>query len=219
MNKWGIKSFILLLVIFLQSGCMTMNTTMEIKDDKSMTITIEELIDSSKVNKNIPYFSLDLIKEYESFGFLNKEYKYDDLLGHKLTRTYDNIDSVSTEAKLDPIEATENILSKNGNIFNIKKGLFYNTYKASFNYKQYIEDIKRITEANNEDLSKLNLNFTLKLPNKAISNNATSTSGKTYNWKLLNLEDDTIDFEFRIYNKLNIAAFVVLILLLIGYFL
>lgn len=66
-------------------------------------------------------------------------------------------------------------------------------------------------------LSNMDLKFEVNLPYKSISSNATTNNDKNLTWNLLSLKDNTIEFEFELYNYTNIAIIgaVILVLLII----
>lgn len=66
-------------------------------------------------------------------------------------------------------------------------------------------------------LSSMDLTMKVKLPYKALSNNATlvENDGKTLTWDLMNFEKKAIEFEFEIYNTTNIIIVVAVGILVI----
>ena len=68
-------------------------------------------------------------------------------------------------------------------------------------------------------MSNMEMKFVVKLPYKAISNNATSVDndGKNLTWDLTKTSDlENLEFEFALYNTTNIIIFVVLGVVVIG---
>lgn len=68
-------------------------------------------------------------------------------------------------------------------------------------------------------MTNLDMKFTVKLPYKAISNNATTVSddGKELNWDLTKASEiEYLEFQFSLYNTTNIIIFVVLGVVVIG---
>lgn len=71
-------------------------------------------------------------------------------------------------------------------------------------------------------MSSMDLTMKVNLPYKALSNNATlvENEGKTLTWDLMSFHDETIEFEFEIYNTTNIiivvaSGILVLVLLIV----
>ena len=197
-----IKIVVLSLLLLCVTGCMDFNAEMEIRKDKSMTLSIMELVDNDLVKSDLPYFSDEDVKRYKESGFTTSNYVVDDRVGHLLTKEFTNIDEVSTVDQLQSKQATKNLLESDQPIFTIKKGIFVNKYYATFNVSDFVERL-------NVDQSKLSgasLDFTLNLPYKAMANNASETynNGKKLVWNLNDLKTDQIYFEFKLYNLTNV---------------
>lgn len=106
---------------------------------------------------------------------------------------------------------------------------FTNTDTDEDNYDyDYIDESDDIDSSmTNDELSEsleqymksMDLKFSVKLPYKAISNNATSTkdSDKELTWNLAELKDGQyVEFTFSLYNVSNIAITLVIILVIVG---
>ena len=196
--KVTLLSFILIFV----TGCMDLSAEMEIKKDKSMTFSISEMVDSEMANEDLPYFKDSDIKKYKESGFTVSNYIIDDKSGHSLSKDFTNIDEVSSSKQLSSHESTKALLGDGVYIFTVKKGIFKNKYYAAFNVKEFIDYVNKDTA----DMSNAKLEFSLILPYKAITSNATSVTnhGKKLEWNLGNLDTDQIYFEFKLYNLTNI---------------
>lgn len=197
-----LKILVLSYLLIFVTGCMDFNAEMEIKKDKSMTLTITEMVDSNYANSDIPYFNDSDIKKYKDCGFETYTNTVDDMTGHVLSKKFSNIDNVSSTEQIPSKDATKALLGDGNYIFTVKKGIFRNTYYATFNVKDFVSRFN----TNNVSLDGVSLDFKLRLPYKAITSNATNTSsnGKTLDWNLSNLETDQIYFEFRLFNLTNI---------------
>ena len=131
-------------------------------------------------------------------------------------------------------------------LFKKESGFLRDTYTAKFKYKlntadYYIEDensnvLESIDNTDEEDISsegesynnligEMEFSFNIKLPYKALSNNASEVSknGRNLKWNIVLDEEKDIEFKFCIYNMTNvlllgggiILLFVVLIILII----
>ena len=197
-----LKVLVLSYLLIFVTGCVEFNAEMEIKKDKSMTLTITEMVDSEYKNSDVPYFNESDIKKYKNYGFDTYNNTVDDMTGHVLTKKFSNIDTVSSTDQVNSKDATKALIGESDYIFTVKKGIFQNKYYATFNVKDFTDKL-------DIDSSKLNgasLDFKLRLPYKAITSNATTTSsnGKVLDWNLSNLETDQIYFEFKLYNLTTI---------------
>ena len=129
--KKKFKIIISLFVIFLLTGCVNYDVTMQVNKDKSMNLTIIESTadeyfdeDSEEEKENL--------KQYEKAGFYIEKFKEDGKTGYKLTKKINNIDNVSTDAQINTEQMTDALFDENGSMFMIKKGFFKSTYKASY---------------------------------------------------------------------------------------
>ncbi len=197
-----IKIVVLSLLLLCVTGCMDFNAEMEIRRDKSMTLSIMELVDNDLVKSDLPYFSDEDVKKYKESGFSTSNYIVDDRVGHLLTKEFTNIDTVSTTDQLQSKLATKNLLENDQPIFTVKKGVFVNKYYATFN----VSDFVSVLNVDDSKLRTASLDFTLTLPYKAMANNATETlnHGKKLVWNLNDLKTDQIYFEFKLYNLTNV---------------
>ena len=134
-NKFK-KLLISSLVLLGLSGCVKFNTTMDIKNDKSMDYSVIYGMTSTLINDQ-QMLSDEEKKELESKGFKTENYKDDKYTGIKLTISFDNIDDVSTDNDTEfSLSKIADKSEKLENIFKVKKGLLKNTYTANFKFDQ-----------------------------------------------------------------------------------
>lgn len=134
-NKFK-KLLISSLVLLGLSGCVKFNTTMDIKNDKSMDYSVIYGMTSTLINDQ-QMLSDEEKKELESKGFKAEDYKDDKYTGIKLTISFDNIDDVSTDKDTEfSLSKIADKSEKLENIFKVKKGLLKNTYTANFKFDQ-----------------------------------------------------------------------------------
>lgn len=197
-----LKVLVLSYLLIFVTGCMDFNAEMEIKKDKSMTLTITEMVDVEYKNSDIPYFNESDIKKYKEYGFDTYTNTVDDMTGHVLTKKFTNIDTVSSTDQVNSKDATKALLGESNYIFTVKKGIFKNKYIAAFNVVDFVEKVN----SNKTSLSGAQVDFKLRLPYRVINSNATtvSSNGKNLDWNLSNLETDQIYFEFALYNLTNV---------------
>lgn len=130
------------------------------------------------------------LNELKEEGYKLEEFQDEKYTGYKITKKVNNIDDLigTPDFNLDDIDKIDNkkVFTKNGNIY---QG------------KIIVGDPTEIKEDENASQYGINViyNFTLKLPNKSISNNATTVSedGKTLIWNLSSGNISTIEFEFE----------------------
>ncbi len=130
-----IKYFILLLApMFLLTGCVKYNATMDIKKDKSMDFSITYALDTSLMGDK-ELLSDEQRKTLENQGFTITDYLSDNMKGFVISRHIKNIDLLSskndTEYSLSELGDKN---SDNNYIFKVKKGILKNTYTAKFKF-------------------------------------------------------------------------------------
>ncbi len=238
--KKKLQLFLMLSIVLFSSGCMKMEISLGINKDKSMDVTMIEAIDKQAMSQlggeaADTLLTDEDIKELESTpGVTVEEYKEDSLEGFKVTRRFSNIDDLSSEEEIDSdlsiLTDMENV-QEESYVFQIRKGLFKNTYKASFT--GMTEDVDSMTRG--EEISglegidpstltsQIDFTFAISLPYGSIYNNATSVEndGKTLVWNLMEFKEEAVEFEFELYNMqviyiaLGIAVTLILILVIL----
>lgn len=244
-----IKLSILTLLILISTGCVKANIELDIKKDKSMNFTIIEAYDKSLMESGNSEITEDKEKyeKYEDSGFYVQDYKDGNMVGYTISRQFENIDLISTEGEVIYELDIEKMSDSSKNMFSIKKGFFKNVYTAKMvfsgaddmtsdnqeNSNDENSDIEEETTIDGENpfgedfnyssmLSALDVKFSVKLPYKAISSNATivENDNKSLTWEVLKpTNNQTIDFEFALYNMTNIylvgAGVLILIVLFV----
>ena len=201
--------------LFLMTGCIKYNATMEVKKDKSMDFSIIYAMDMSSLDgmgDDISSSEEETIdeeqkKELEKQGYKVEDYKEGNYKGSKITVSFDNIDDVSKEDDFNlDLSGMLDKDSDNKHFFVVKKGFLKNTYKAvyKFDTNNSDEESSETTMDMTPYLKNMDLKFTVKLPNAANSNNATSVDGTTYTWDLTQQAKSDINFEFDMWNMTNV---------------
>lgn len=235
--KKSFKVLCLMLVAFMMSGCMKFNMNMDINSDKSMNLElIVALANEMMGSSNETNMDNSEIQKLKDNGFNVEEYSDDTMTGYTISTKINNIDDVSTEK--DTMFNLNDIFNgeKLSDIFTVKKGFFKNTYtvkigeEESTDMTNEFEDDLNSTYSNDSllatddaDLSMLlnsmDINFTINLPYKAISSNATNTEndGKTLVWQPTSASNSSsnIEFSFELYNMTNIYLMVGIVILII----
>ena len=212
------KKFLFLLVgLVLLTGCgMKGGYDLVIKSDKTLDFSffvayddemIQALMLTQSGGEEVPTYSDDDIWNFlESMngeapeGYTMERYDQDGYRGFKYEATnVGNIDEVTGEGT--PIDIIDMDSSTDDMIMFTKNG---NNYVSNIVYSP-------ISEAEGQEAS-IEIQFTVTLPTKPISHNATTVSddGKTLTWNLNGTESGTIDFEF------NFSSFPILMVSLIG---
>ena len=224
------KIGLMLCIMFLTTGCVKMNMTMEIHGNKSMELELIEAVDDSILESTGSTSITDNKKELEDKGYTVEDYKEDNKTGYKITKHFDNIDTVSSSEEID---TNVSDVVESDQFFTVKKGFFKNTYQInmkSVDYDSLGMDDAMDTDVNDNEvtgiddttgdgtldfgddfdyssmLSGMDVAFHINLPNKAISNNATKVenNGKNLTWDLMEFKGDKIELEFALYNMTNI---------------
>ncbi|MBR2678614.1 MAG: hypothetical protein IKE63_04275 [Bacilli bacterium] len=130
---------------FLLTGCVKFNANMDIKKDKSMDFSIIYAFDTSVFGEQEMLKDEDK-KNLEKQGFTVKDYSQNTMKGFSISRNVKNIDFISSDksTKYDLSGLLEN-KSKNNYIFEVKKGLLKNTYKAKLEFDASDSDLNNST--------------------------------------------------------------------------
>lgn len=227
MNK-KFKTFVGLCVLaLLSTGCVKYNAKMDIKKDKSINYEIIYAIQAS-LSDSGQVMDEEGVKELKDNGYTVENYNENGYTGFKISKKIKNIDDVCDTNEVT-FSLSDNVSKKDVKIFTVKKGLFKNTYKAKFSFdmdnsnlsigNNEDEDEDNINLSNNNDeededitstddnnmdmsqfTSSMDLKYTVNLPYKAKSNNATTVNngGKQLEWNLGT--NNTIEYEFELYN-------------------
>ena len=125
-----IKFLFIILMMFLLTGCVKLNMTMDIKSDKSMDLDILYAVDKNYMEgEDEELFSDEEIEEYKKAGYEVKDYAEGDYVGVILKKHVKNIDEVSKtdgSASFNLSNATDT--EEEESMFTLKKGFFRNVY-------------------------------------------------------------------------------------------
>ena len=133
MKRSKFKILVLSMLVVLLTGCVKMDVTMEVKNDKSMNLSMIYAV-SKELDEYSTSSDEEQIKEYENKGFYVEKYEEDGKTGYKITKQYKNIDEVSTEETLEKGDMTDALTGDKQYMFTVKKSFLKNTYTASYNF-------------------------------------------------------------------------------------
>ena len=219
-----IKYLLMIIAVsMLLTGCVKFNATMTINKDKSMEFSIIYAFDKTIFGEGNGLKEED-VKDAEKQGFTIKKYSEGNFEGFTLTRKINNIDEVSSES--DVIYNLSGMMEENTDnkyIFKVVKGDDKNTYYAKLKFDSSDSGLNTndtddttdaladenddlLTTGSNENSSlddNLDLSFSVKLPNSALSSNATTKekNDKNLTWKLNTNGEEYIEFAFELSNN------------------
>ena len=228
-----LKFLLGIVIIFCLTGCIKYNAVMDIKKDKSMDFSITYAMQKSmlEMSDDKSILSDEDKKNLENNGFSISDYSDDEMVGFIISKAISNIDDVSSSE--DVQYSLSNMMEANADqsrMFKVEKSKDKNTYTANFIFDASDSDLSDGEEETTEltdgvtieqteevdvetsgDLDKLgesltasmDLKFVVKLPDGAISSNATSKSkdGKELTWNLSTNKEDSISFQFSLSNS------------------
>ncbi len=209
-------SMIALIVLAIcLTGCMRFNTSVTIKSNGKMDVKMlyaaMDMSDFSDGESTTSGLTPEQKKEYEADGWTAEDYSSDGYTGFILSKN--NVDLKDFNATMK--QTSEN--TNQGGDFSItRSGL---NYKLKWQVYSSSDKGKMSQAAPYIKQSGGYMKFTLNLPVKPVSSNATSTSnnGKTLEWDLLNLgEDGSIEATYTLINVPLIIIFSVVALVLIA---
>lgn len=189
------KLLIILTSLIFITGCDDYNLEMTLKKDKSIyinfMITNGSLVEEAKNENNF-----DTLKEiFENRGYTVNRTTLEPFERLEISKHISNIDKISVKEKTT-VDITNfmNRYFDDQAIFEKERGLFKNNYKASFIYDPLsVEEL---------DINSSPNTFTLNLPHKAVSSNATSINNNTYIWIIDPNNKTEINFVISYQNNL-----------------
>lgn len=199
------KLFAVFCLMFVMTGCVKFNASMDIKKDKSMDFNIIYAFDTSLFGDQELLSDSDKL-ELQEKGFTVSDYVDGTMKGFTISRNIKNIDTVSATGDAEySLSGILDDTDSNDMMFRVKKGFLKNTYTATLDFDasdsslndSVSDDFESDYEEDNmfedefeldtddsldEDFdfsgmaSAMDLSFTVKVPYSAISNNATTVS-------------------------------------------
>ena len=142
-----LKYLVLLFLLgIITTGCVKFNASMDIKKDKSMDFTIVYAIDTSVFGESQQLKEEDFAKVKEA-GFTITEYKDGTMKGFTLSKSFKNIDEVSTDK--DVIYNLSGMMAGNEDskyLFKVEKGFLKDTYTAVMKFDSNDSGLSTSTE-------------------------------------------------------------------------
>ncbi len=193
MKRLG-KIFTILMTVLLITGCVKENVSMNIKKNGDVELsiimafaeTMSEDMTSMEESK----------KEFTEKGFVVEDYAEDDMKGIKVTKTFKLAD-VSTDSEV--VVSLDQYLNDPKDNIKFFQKVGRGKYKANFTIDTRSEDIDSETVSFYE--SNIDLSYSVTLPSKALSHNATKEEGNTLTWKIKYNELTNINYEFSMKNN------------------
>lgn len=142
-----LKYLVLLFLLgIITTGCVKFNASMDIKKDKSMDFTIVYAIDTGVFGESQQLKEEDFAKVKEA-GFTINEYKDGTMKGFTLSKSFKNIDEVSTDK--DVIYNLSGMMAGNEDskyLFKVEKGFLKDTYTAVMKFDSNDSGLSTNTE-------------------------------------------------------------------------
>ena len=203
------KKYLRLLVVSVLliglTGCVSLDTNVVVNKDKSMEFSMKEEIDLSSMtgdegDENATVSDETDIEALKTKGYIVEEYDNEGVKGYKISKKFTSIDEVTAKNGTETPFVVEKWLDdgNDSNMFSLKDGVYSANWIMA-------EDDKKAGEMDGVDSellnSLINITYTITLPNKPLSHNATSVSedGKTLTYLVKydeNQKMNTIKFSF-----------------------
>ena len=203
------KKYLRLLVVSVLliglTGCVSLDTNVVVNKDKSMEFSMKEEIDLSSMtgdegDENATVSDETDIEALKTKGYTVEEYDNEGVKGYKISKKFTSIDEVTAKNGTETPFIVEKWLDdgNDSNMFSLKDGVYSANWIMA-------EDDKKAEEMDGVDSellnSLINITYTITLPNKPLSHNATSVSedGKTLTYLVKydeNQKMNTIKFSF-----------------------
>lgn len=192
------KYFKLIVVIgclFLVTGCVKYNATMDIKKDKSMDFSMIYAVDTSIFGNEDILEEKDR-KELEDSGFTISEYNEGNMKGYTIKMNISNIDQISSNEEIvyNLTNITDNN-NKDEKIFTIKKGLLKNTYKANLKFDSADSNLNGNNTTTGDDTQNNDITTEWDTEDSSIDWDTESDSG---NWDALTNSASNLDLSFKV---------------------
>ena len=208
------------LCMIICSGCMRFDTTLDIKSDGNVDVSMTYAVMNMSTDGTDPTEDEsydEAMQELNDQGWTSEKYNEDNYVGFKCSKNglpLDNLQEALKGAE-ENMEMNEGGLSitKNGNNYVLDWDVLGEEGNAELeSYKSYFEQYGGY------------MRVTIKLPSKPKSSNATSTEngGKTLVWDLLTIKENIhVEFSLSIWGEIikwcliGLAAIVLIIVLII----
>ena len=158
MKKY-LRIMIVVVSIFLLTGCMKVEFSMGINKDGSMNFQIIEAFDKSMMDGSDFTSEQSNFKDLEKQGFYIQEYTEDEMKGYKITKYFDDINVYSIENESFVGDLNEFLEEGEGSLFTVTKGFFKNKYSAKLSVSSGDLDSNIDSSHGSMDDSSINTDF------------------------------------------------------------
>lgn len=214
--KKKVKLLLVLMVMILLTGCAKVNTTMDITT-KDVKLTI--ILACKEAFKDQLKLTDEQIDNYAKQKYFVEDYNENGYVGYKITKSLGKLSSLKGAKKYAIISMQKYIMAEKDaskQMFNSILGV----YSARFSFS---DDLSSFSGTNNENsseeqkelLKNIEYKFTVTLPSRVLSTNATEVSEdkKTLTWDLS--KEQEVKFTFTPYLTIAIVIGSIILLLVI----
>ncbi len=124
----GLKLMLIMVLMISLTGCVKLNTTMQITKEDVKISSIIALQDSLYEMGGNTESNQEEVEEYKKAGYTVEEYKQDGYTGYKLTKSLGTLDSLSKDGKETEVDLTELITGEKAkleNLFYVDGGVYH----------------------------------------------------------------------------------------------
>ena len=194
--KKVLLTILMAICVLCFTGCIRFNTTVQVKSNGKADVSMLYAMQSEDGTDTDSGSVADSFDELKSEGWEVEEYHEDDYYGVKCTKK--NLDFNDISNQMGDTEDATGIMDSSA--FKVtKKGMTY-TFDWDLGDSEQDTESDEFTKSIKEGGGYMT--FTLKVPMKAKSSNATNVSdgGKTLEWDLLDNKGEGIHAEFTLIN-------------------
>ena len=213
--KRFLKLFSIVLMVFVLTGCVKQNIHMDITNSE-VKISVTDAMNSSLRDETAV---AELKAQYEELGYTVEDYdgSKDGYVGVVYSKTYKLSDVSGDDAVEFHLETIGTEDFKDDQMFKLEKGIFGNTYRATFIFDTTAASIEGFDEDDiSENASSFDISYTVTLPSKAKSHNADSVDGNTYTWNVEYGEKAEINYVFSTMSLVTMIIIGVVAIVVVG---
>lgn len=184
------KIVMVLMVIFVMSGCANRSVHMDISSNGKVTLSAIIAYAESASTYGMSVTEEEK-EEYEKLGYKVENYKEEDMVGVKISKTYHIKDVSSKESVTVHLESVGSSSFEDDILF---QSVGNNSYKANF-----VIDTKTGYDSSLASFSsQFDISYSVTLPEAPKSHNADAVDGNTLTWKVNYGEEKNINYEFSL---------------------
>ena len=174
-----LRSLVLLLVcVFMLSGCIKSRTSMTIDSSKNVKYEVELLVSDALSDGSTESSEALDAAEYEKLGFKVTPIKDNGYSGYKITKDLGNLDSLANNngEEVSIADILDNEKFDTTKLFKVEKGFLKNTYTANF---KYVVDSSGIDMGDDENTTTNETNTTTEEDNTLLPTDDTVQTTET----------------------------------------